>query len=224
MGIGRGFLHMDGFLLRQGVADLRSSTINIVEEVASTSGINAGLVALFGIWRRKCVFALVVVACLSASWGFCLCASTQTTSTDSDTSSTSSMSDSNSVSSWTRSYAPNRMLCWTRSCFSSLCLEVLSKSRSRIWTSWFCGALQVQSSKLQTLEKNHWIVYMIEVLWVKVRRSNHILSLLKDFFTTWTECYSGQVGDILLHANNFKGFCVPNAPWLLYRWDASEHL
>lgn len=56
----------------QGVADLRSSTINIVEEVASTSGINAG---------------------------FCLCASSQTTSTDSDTSSTSSMSDSNSVNS-----------------------------------------------------------------------------------------------------------------------------
>lgn len=56
----------------QGVADLRSSTINIVEEVASTSGINAG---------------------------FCLCASSQTTSTDSDTSSTSSVSDSNSVNS-----------------------------------------------------------------------------------------------------------------------------
>lgn len=64
MGIGFGFLHMDGFILRQGVADLRSSTINIVEEVASHSGINAGLAALFKICRRKCLFAMIVVAFL----------------------------------------------------------------------------------------------------------------------------------------------------------------
>lgn len=50
--------------LRQGVADLRSSTINIVEEVASTSRINAGLAALFKICRRKCLFAMIVVAFL----------------------------------------------------------------------------------------------------------------------------------------------------------------
>ena len=42
----------NGFILRQGVADLRSSTISIVEEVASASVINAGLVALFEIFRN----------------------------------------------------------------------------------------------------------------------------------------------------------------------------